>query len=408
MPHDITLANKLLRSLATPAGGVDTLGVLIRSMPEQVKKAVVRDATEMRKDLSAAHRMILGHDFMDLCTRFGAEATHGQVVGLIRQGMPPFDPLWLEWGSPDAPDYQMGCLVSSVPHPELENVIRFTFVHNVPTRRSPVHQGEPITVLPFCVWARLPGDAFPPGVRGLRGQEPHDKNLEAWTDTVKRVFFGEENQHAWAGYPAHIEEILSRVTVVPHGTAGVFLAGGGRSSTTEPSLPLFADQTRRALFLMEGLPLCVTISLGMLSLSPVRHLVDRAPWARSADKPDTNWRWKLDHHTVSLKRPVRTAEVVRHLVEAPRSDRQPPALHTVMGFWRVRGGRPSCNHVWRPNVDDQGRRIGSLQSICTRCAGVQSWVASFQRGTPERGVISKDFVVETGTAETPRVRAANT
>jgi hypothetical protein len=166
-------------------------------------------------------------------------------------------------------------------------------------------------------------------------------------------------------------------------------------------LRLVSEQVTRAGRLLQAVLPLVPVALGMLSLAPVRHVTDRIPSTIHPQRPN-DWRWRHAHETVTLTRPLTVAEVVVHVTQPSGPSRASPMLHEVMGFWRVRSGVPSCNHVWHEERRAEGtdtelgrpHRTAMLRYRCTKCQGLRSWVTSHHRGDPARGVKSKDYIIE--------------
>lgn len=404
---EITLANDLLRALATPAGAHQALSTLGNLMTNEVKQHVLRDAAAMRQTLMSAKRMVLGADFLDLCIDYASRASVRDIAALMRFGVPPFASMWIEWldrpwdtsreEEEDRPLSRLGVLIEHVEDDTegFSGSVRMVHAFDVPSRNRAVQ------VLPLSLRTRFTGPAFNASeARGLLMSDGSLRNMDAglpredMRQAARALFLETWSEIAEQQDKQNFDELADRCVVLPFATPGRFLYAGAGEKVLSANGKLFVGQLQRAFRLLTGLPLSMGIALGMLSLAPVRHVVDARPWARRPDQPAANWRWKLDHDRVTLTRPVRTAEVVRHVTGAP-SDRGPVALHPVMGHWRVRGGRPSCNHRWRMRLDDDGTQVGSQQSICSECSAIRSWVRDHSRGSAERGVVSREYEVHT-------------
>lgn len=421
MAEPTTLANDLARALATPAGALETMSALSRYMPTHVKREVIRDAKTMRDTLISAHRMVLSRDFLILCVEYAQHASVPTIASLMRHGMPPFRSLWVEWNDIDEEDgdretgYRLGAMLELIgnddvslttgqhvrPSPEnggvdFEDSLRLVHFFEVQGRRSSAHDGLPIQMVPLSMHTRFTGPAFDvkraPGLLMSNG-EKRPASAHELRDAARELFTAKWCAAVSEDQRPALNELLDRVVTLPFSTAGAFLYE--LTNDTKPSIKSDAIKLLRSSFLLlSGLPLAVGIALGMMSLAPIRHVVESSGWKRRADQPATNWRWKLDHNVVTLKRPIRVAEVIRH-VQEHRASREPVALHSVMGHWRVTGGRVTCNHIWHPRLDKHGEQRGSSQSLCSSCAAVRAWVTDHKRGTPERGVVSKEYRVET-------------
>jgi hypothetical protein len=374
-------------------------------MTKPIKSAVVADARVLREKIIHGPRLHLSREFMMVCERFILEASPRDMLGLLRFGMPPFSTMWMEWNATDEDEEVDGRFSVIVDRDEEQNdgpwanSCRIVHAFEVDGRKAADYEGMPMAFLPISVRTRFTGAAF--AINDIAAIVSHGgmaKEVPNLTETLIMESMANLFSADWSARAAKedrptVEEIIRRCAVLPLGMAGEFVYEGARGAP-QADRQLFIEQMERSFNLMRGLPLLVGVILGMLSLHTIRHVVETRDYRRRDDQPNNNWRWRHDHKVVTLTRPITTREVVRKVYEGREGSGRILPLHTVTGHWRVRGGRPTCNHRWKMRVDDAGQQMGSSQFICSECAALRCFVRDYQRGTPEHGLLTKDYEVE--------------
>lgn len=378
-PGQPSLANQFLRQIASVEGQITAFVTLPKLMPKSYTRESLRGIGKFRDRLIEARKMVLDPAFFALVEKINSEQVLGELrTGLWRFCQLTFDPLWLEWDN-EEDGVKTGMLLSHSPHDPQAIQSRVIYQTN---------DGASCVAPPMGMITRL------------HTEDPFGRDIE-WAGHQRINYLDRLETLSGRHIPADLKGWMAErvLPMTAHSGGEVFKAAGSLEGQDER----FNIQAGHAWAIALSVIFVMPTALGLLNLAPVRHIVSRNQQRAPADSAAPAWHWKHEHDLVTLTRPLTVTEVQKH-VSAGIRQRKEAALHTVMGFWRVRGGSPQHNHTWSVEVvksqgtdTELGRphRDGVQRFRCPSCRAVRSWVASHNRGNPLMGIVTHDYAVET-------------
>lgn len=364
-----SLASVFLRQTASIEGKEKAFVTLGKLMKKAYTRDSIAGTDKFRNTVINAKKFVLSTKFTELADMLiidGKHASETKLKSLWQFGIMPFDPTWIEfydYGS----DMQTGILIDS--SPKWPDAMRFRVVFK--------EEGGVCVAPPMGVISTL-----------------HSGIIDE---------IGIKDQKEMAGMLSKDMFSKDLVWLVPYIRPVVAHSGGLTFKLVAPGQkdPRWDEQGDRAWSIAAHAYFQAITFLGLLCLAPIRHIVQTHDMIKPVNA-DKDWHWKHDHKVVELVRPITVREVHQHIVEG-QNQRKSPAMHEVMGFWRVRGGRPECNHRWHQEERTHGtdtelgrphRTEGISRFRCSQCSALRSWVHAHTRGDASQGVISKEFTVD--------------